>query len=63
MKDKYIPDLIMAVIYKNHDNNIDNFISKDNVDYASTAEDNMLISLQELRDTLEDIFGGKSKGR
>lgn len=56
MKDKYIPDLIMAVIYKNHDNNIDNFISKDNVDYVTMAEDNMLISLQELRDTLEDIF-------
>ena len=61
MKDKYIPDLIMAVIYKNHDNNIDNFISRDNIDYASMAEDNMLISLQELRDTLEDIFGGERK--
>lgn len=59
MKDKYIPDLIMAVIYKNHDNNSDNFISRDNIDYASTAEDVCLISLQELRDTLEDIFGEK----
>lgn len=57
MKDKYIPDLIMAVIYKNHDNNSDNFISRDNIDYASTAEDVCLISLQELRATLEDIFG------
>lgn len=57
MKDKYIPDLIMSVIYKNHDNNIKNFISKDNIDYASTPEDVYLISLQELRDTLEDIFG------
>ena len=57
MKDKYIPDLIMAVIYKNHDNNIDNFISKDNIDYATMAEDTILISLQELKDTLEDIFG------
>lgn len=57
MKDKYIPDLIMAVIYKNHDNNSDNFISRDNIDYASTAEDVCLISLQELRTTLEDIFG------
>ena len=57
MKDKYIPDLIMAVIYKNHDNNIDNFISKDNIDYASTDEDTLLISLQEHRETLNDIFG------
>ena len=57
MKDKYIPDLIMSVIWKNHDNNSKNFISKDNIDYATTAEDNMLISMQELRDTLEDIFG------
>lgn len=57
MKDKYIPDLIMSVIYKNHGNNNKNFISKDNIDYATTPEDIMLISMQELRDTLEDIFG------
>lgn len=57
MKDKYIPDLIMSVIWKNHDNDNKNFISKDNIDYASTMEDTLLISLQELRDTLEDIFG------
>lgn len=57
MKDKYIPDLIMSVIWKNHDNDNHKFISKDNIDYASTMEDTLLISLQELRDTLEDIFG------
>ena len=57
MKDKYIPELIMSVIYKNHDNNIKNFISNYNIDYASTSEDCICISLQELRDTLEDIFG------
>ena len=57
MKDKYIPDLIMSVIWRKHDNDPKNFISKDNIDYASTAEDILLISLQELRDMLEDIFG------
>jgi hypothetical protein len=57
MKDKYIPDLIMSVIWKNHGNDNKNFISKDNIDYASTMEDTLLISLQELRETLEDIFG------
>lgn len=57
MKDKYIPDLIMSVIWKNHDNNSKNFITKDNIDYGSTPEDYICISLQELRDTLEDIFG------
>lgn len=61
MKDKYIPDLIMAVIWKNHDNDNKNFISKDNIDYVSTMEDTLLISLQELRDTLEDIFGEEKK--
>lgn len=57
MKDKYIPDLIMSVIWKNHGNDNHNFMTKDNIDYASTMEDTLLISLQELRDTLEDIFG------
>jgi predicted transcriptional regulator len=57
MKDKYIPDLIMSVIWKNHGNDSKNFIRKGNDDYISSEEDAMLISLQELRDTLEDIFG------
>lgn len=61
MRDKYIPDFILAVIWKNHDNNSHNFISKDNIDYASTMDDTLLISLQELRDTLEDIFGEEKK--
>lgn len=57
MKDKYIPDLVMSVIWKNHDNTSSKFITKDNIDYASSLEDTLLISLQELKDTLEDIFG------
>lgn len=57
MKDKYIPELIMSVIWKNHDNDNKKFMSKDNIDYTSTMEDTLLISLQELRETLEDIFG------
>lgn len=57
MKDKYIPDFIMSVIWKNHNNDSKNFIRKDNINYISSEEDAMLISLQELRDTLEDIFG------
>ena len=57
MKDKYIPDFIMSVIYKNHDNDRRLFIRKDDINYISSEEDAMLISLQELRDTLEDIFG------
>lgn len=57
MKDKYIPDLIMSVIWKNHNNDSKNFIRKDNINYISSEEDAILISLQELRDTLEDIFG------
>lgn len=61
MKDKYIPELIMSVIWKNHDNSSHNFISKDNIDYASSVDDNLLISLQELRVTLEDIFGEEKK--
>lgn len=28
MKDKYIPELIMSVIWKNHDNDSRNFIKK-----------------------------------
>ena len=56
MKDKYIPDLIMSAIWKNHNNDSKNFIRKD-VTYCISSEENaMLISLQELRDTLEDIF-------
>lgn len=57
MKDKYIPDLIMSVIWKNHNNDSKNFIRKDVTYCISSEEDAMLISLQELRDTLEDIFG------
>ena len=57
MKDKYIPDLIMSVIWKNHGNDNKNFISNYNIDYASTSEECICISLQELRDTLGDIFG------
>lgn len=57
MKDKYIPDLIMSVIWKNHNNDSKNFIRKDVAYCISSEEDAMLISLQELRDTLEDIFG------
>ena len=59
MKDKYIADLVMAVIYKNHDKigGKPNFIIKDNIDYISCDEDAYLISLSELRETLEDIFG------
>lgn len=57
MKDKYIPDLIMSVIWKNHGNDGKNFIRKDDINYISSEEDSRLISLQELRDTLEDIFG------
>lgn len=57
MKNKYIPDLIMSVIWKNHGNDPKNFIRKDNINYISSEEDAILISLQELRDTLEDIFG------
>ena len=36
MKDKYIPDLIMSVIYKNHNNNPKNFIRKDDINYISS---------------------------
>lgn len=57
MKDKYIPDLIMSVIYKNHGNDSKGFIRKDDINYISSEEDALLISMQELRDTLEDIFG------
>jgi hypothetical protein len=57
MKDKYIPDLIMSVIWKNHGNDSKNFIIKDDINYISSEEDSRLISLRELRDTLEDIFG------
>lgn len=61
MKEKYIPDFIMAVIWKNHDNNSKNFIRKDNNNYASSLDDTLLISLQELKDTLNDIFGEEKK--
>ena len=61
MKDKYIPELIMAVIWKNHDNDSKNFIRKDDINYISSVDDGLLISLQELRDTLEDIFGEEKK--
>lgn len=58
MKSKYIPDLVMSVIWKNHDNDSRNFIKKDDINYRdSSVDDTLLISLQELRDTLEDIFG------
>lgn len=57
MKDKYIPDLIMSVIWKNHGNDSKNFIRNDNINYTSSVDDTLLISLQELKDTLEDIFG------
>lgn len=57
MKDKYIPDLIMSVIWKNHYNDSKNFIRKDATYCISSEEDATLISLQELRDTLDDIFG------
>lgn len=57
MKDKYIPDLIISVIYKNHNNDSKNFIRKNDINYISSEEDALLISIQELRDTLEDIFG------
>lgn len=57
MKDKYIPDLIMSVIWKNHNNDSKTFIRNDNINYTSSIDDTLLISLQELRDTLEDIFG------
>lgn len=57
MKDKYIPDLIMSVIWKNHGNDSKIFIRNDNINYTSSVDDTLLISLQELRDTLEDIFG------
>lgn len=61
MKDKYIPDLIISVIWKNHGNDCKNFIRKDNINYASSFDDTILISLQELKDTLEDIFGEEKK--
>lgn len=57
MKDKYIPDLIMSVIYKNHGNDSKNFLRRDDINYISSEEDAIHISLQELRDMLEDIFG------
>lgn len=61
MKDKYIPDFIMAVIWKNHGNDSKNFNRKDNINYASSLDDTLLISLQELKDTLEEIFGEEKK--
>lgn len=63
MKSKYIPDLVMSVIYKNHGvvGGKPNFITKDNTDYISCNEDAYLISLTELRETLEDIFGGEQE--
>lgn len=65
MKSKYIPDLVMSVIYKNHSKigGKPNFITKDNIDYISCDEDAYLISLSELRETLEDIFDDNGEVR
>lgn len=65
MKDKYIPDLIMAVLenkrayYHNCINTPFVSFNKDSfmTDSVPTVEDSSAVQLSYLRDVLEDIFG------